>query len=360
MNTDINRIDHVTKDLMRSLAALQGDWVTIAMETHVSGPQTNQGPIHFGNQVNDAEQLLAERGTSDEVVEEIIARMRRLGSDYDFWQRQTGGLVYLVSAGDERIFRLPTVAREHLSVGDSPDISVLVPHVLEDTRFRVLALSADQARLFEGTINSFSAVEAEAVPASYDEAFGHKERQHQLQHTTHRDSQQYHGHGGDSRAVENAVTRYFRAVSDGLTRYLRDVPAAPLLLASVPANVAAFREISSIQDLLDDSVSGNHDDTPPHELHESAWPIVHASHALPVDQSADRLAAALGRGEALTDVADIQAAAQEGRVAELFVDPSAAVPSGAVEDAIRQVLLTGGDVHALPDGADLPAAIVRY
>ena len=87
---------------------------------------------------------------------------------------------------------------------ENPALAVLVPYVAEDTRFRVLTLSADSVRLLEGTINSLGEADLGPIPADCDSIFGHVENQEHLQHSSSRDGSPYHGHASDVCATPNA------------------------------------------------------------------------------------------------------------------------------------------------------------
>lgn len=359
-NQMIDYTDQVSGAELKRLAGLEGAWVTITMPTHRTGAETRQDPIRFRNLSAAALQELADLGVADASIEAISATLDEMGRDHDFWQHQTGGLVVAASPDEQVIFRLGGAVGESAAGDHWPRLAQLVPSVADDSRFRVLVLSAESVRLLEGTLNSLGELDLGPIPADYDEAFGHLEQQKHLQHSTHPSGSQYHGHGAGSTAASNAITRYLRAVAAGLDERLRGEPTAPLVLAGSNEITGEFRQISGRPEIIDQTLSGSHQQTPLHELHEAAWPLVVEAHSLGGDEANDRIAAAWSRDEALLDVTEIIRAAEQARVSDIFIDPDTE-PSDQVEQALRLTLQTGGAVHALaqPQGRAL-AALLRY
>lgn len=358
MTHQIDHIDQITLDQLRQLASAEGTWVTITMPAHRVGTETRQNPIRFRNLANQALTALESIEGADR--DAIETRLDRISRDYDFWQHQTGGLLALISADEEVLFRLPEAVTETATADSWPRLAPLVPFIADDTLFRILVLSADQVRLLEGTINSITELELAQIPASYDDAFGHVERQRHLQHSTHPDGSRYHGHGGGSTPSANALTRYLRAVASGLDQQLRDQPKAPLVLAGAAEVTGEFRQISGQQTILDKTLTGAHQTTADHELHEQVWPLVAQTRTLPLDKATERINAAWSRDEALIDIHEITKAAEQGRVSDIFLDPESQ-DDPAIEHALRLTLQMGGQAHTLQQSQSwAAAALLRY
>lgn len=358
MTDQIDCVNAVNLEELRQLAKQDGAWVSISMPTHRTGADTRQDPIRFRNLSSQALGQLAELGVEQTTHERIEQQLTTLGRAHEFWQHQTGGLVVLTSADEQYSFRLPSAVAERAVASIGPALSALVPFVDDDTRFRVLTLSADSVRLLEGTINSLGEVDLGPIPATYDDAFSHVEQQKQLQHSSHPSGTQYHGHGGD--ASGNATTRYLRAVAAGLDQRLRDEPPAPLLLAGMASLASEFRQISGQPKILDETLTGSHDKTPAHEMHEPAWAIVQAAHTLPLDQANDRINQAWSNDQALLDLTEIVRAAGAGRIDSLFLADGAAADDERIEEALRLTLQMGGEAHTLLDPERRVAALLRY
>lgn len=361
MTAQLDYVDVVSLTELRRLSKRdKEDWVAISMPTHRTGAATRQDPIRFRNLANEALGQVDARQTDASVRSAIAAQLEDITDDHDFWQHQTGGLVVLVSGGDQVVFRVPSPVAARSFVDDGPALAVLVPFIAEDTMFRVLALSSDSVRLLEGTVNSLGELDLGPIPADYETAFGHIEMQKQLQQSRRADGSRFHGHGGGGEAASIATTRYLRAVAAGLDERLRGEPKVPLLLAGMTSLAAEFRQISEQPKILAETLTGSHDKTPVHELHEQAWQIVHAAHAVPLDEANDRINAAWAREQALLDVTEILRAADQGRIDSLFVTADAAAEDPRVEQAVRLTLQMGGEVHALEQADRRVAALLRY
>lgn len=365
MTTQIDYVDHVSLAELRRLARQEGSeadgtaWVTISMPTHRTGAATRQDPIRFRNLASQALEQLNARQVDSAVRAAITAELDEIAADHEFWQHQTGGLVVLTSGTEHVIFRLPVAVAPRSIVDDGPALAVLVPFIADDTLFRILTLSSDSVRLLEGTISTLGELDLGPIPADYETAFGHIEMQRQLQSRSS-ESLRFHGHGGGSEAANIATTRYLRAVAAGLDERLRGELKAPLLLAGMTSLAAEFRQISDHPKILAETLTGSHDKTPAHELHGPAWQVVHAAHAVPLDEANDRIHVAWAREQALLDVTEILRAAGEARIDSLFIAPDAALDDPRIEQAVRITLQMGGEVHPLEQADRRIAALLRY
>ena len=373
-------IDPVTREDLQELAqAGEGTRVSIYLGTHRSGPETLKDPIQLRNLLDRAVALGAQ--------EEVLAPMRELLGDDDFWQHQGDGLALFGAPGLFRSFRLPVEVPEQVNVSDSFRVRPLVPLVSDHDNFRILALSQHAVRLFDADRYRVEELDLDGVPRSMDEALAYDDDTPRV-HRAGGGGHNFHGHGAEEEQGNAELERFFRAVDHGLhERY--GVTGTPLVLAAVGHYQRVFATVSTAHtNVLDEVVEGNPERRSPQELHSAAWEIANRFLANDGRRAAwRRFGDASGTGLTATDLSTVVLSAAVGRVDTAFVAPGSPVlgsydvdtstvrvagsdgPSDEfrvdlVDEAVLQTLNHGGSVMSvdatdLPDGCDV-AALLRY
>jgi hypothetical protein len=378
--TSLSAIDPITREELHELAqAGVGTRVSLYMTTHRSGPETLQGPVQLRNLLDRAEELGADG--------ELLAPMRELLDDDDFWQHQSEGLALFSAPGFFRRYRLPVEVPEQVDVSESFRVRPLVPLVSDNDTFRILALSLHAVRLFEADRYRIEELDLEGVPTSVAEALAYDDdypRVHRAGGAGHN----FHGHGAEEEPDKAEAERFFRAVDHALHEKY-GVTGTPLVLASVAHHQPVFAAVSTAHThVLDEVVEGNPERTSPQDLHAAAWEIANRFFADDGRRTAwQRFQDASGTGLTATDLSTVVLSSAVGRVDSIFVAPgppilgtydvdtSAVKVAGSdgpsdehrvdlVDESVLQTLAHGGsfmsvDATDLPDGCDV-AALLRY
>jgi hypothetical protein len=378
--TSLSAIDPLTREDLHELAQVgDGTRASVYMTTHTSGPETLQGPVQLRNLLDRA----AELGADDE----LLAPMRELLDDGDFWQHQSEGLALFAAPGFFRRYRLPVEVSEQVDVSNSFRVRPLVPLISDNDTFRIIALSQHAVRLFEADRYRIEELDLDGVPTSVDEALAYDDdfpRMHRAAGGGH----SFHGHGGEEEGDKAEIERFFRAVDHALHEKY-GVTGTPLVLASVAHHQPVFASVSTAHThVLDEVVEGNPERTSPQDLHAAAWEIANRFLANDGRRAAwQRFQDASGTGLTATDLSTVVLSAAVGRVDTVFVAPGPPIlgtydvdtstvrvagtdaPGEAhrvdlVDEAVLQTLAHGGsfmsvDTTDLPDGSDV-GALLRY
>jgi Bacterial archaeo-eukaryotic release factor family 3 len=289
------------------------------------------------------------------------------------------GLVLYCAPGFHRRYRVPLPIVEEVAVGVSFRLRPLLPLLAGDGHFFVLALSQNQVKLYEATRSTIAELPAGSMPASMAEALAHEDPERQLQfRSVGGETAQFHGHGAGGEVDKQTLERFFRAVDRGVVARLGDDPS-PLVLAAVAYYAPIYRSISRHPNVIDGCVEGSPECRSPVELHAEAWPLAEPVLAVARQRAFGRLRDA-PTARVATALADVLAAAREGRVDTLIVslgppmwghvDPGSgavAVTDGPSEDlldrAIADTLLNAGTAFVV-DANDLQhsgaAALLRF
>jgi hypothetical protein len=394
-------MDILDRQELERLGTKEDGWhVSIYMPTHRASDEIQQDPIRLKNLLTSAEDKLQARGLRRPEIDSILEPGFALLDDHIFWRRQSDGLAVLAAQDTFHTYRLPFAFEEQVVISPKFYTKPLLPILSSDGRFFVLALSQSEVRLLQGTRYTVGEVDLENVPESLAEALRLDDPEARLQfHTTTGPGHgkggaptagtggerraAFHGTGAPSDDDKERTLRYFQLVDAGLEEMLAG-QRVPLVLAGVDYLLPLYREASSYDDIVEESIEGNPEQLSAKELHQGAWRLVQPRF-LEEQEEAIRLYHQLaGSDRASGELDETVSAAHYGRVATLFVpvdlqrwgtfdassnrvDIHEEMQPGDVELldlAAVHTLINGGTVYAVDSGhvpGDGPlAALLRY
>lgn len=382
-------MDLLTRSDIQSLAVSEADGmhVSLLMPTHRYGSGVQADQVQWKNLVSGMEALLLQEMRRSQ-VDALLAPARELQGDSLAWQSMGDGLAMFLTPGQHRMVRIPASLPTLATAGERFVTGPLMRLLSGDAHFLLLAISQGHVRLMDGSRHTVRQIELDDVPTQMSDVVepeGPRSDAMARSLSGGRGGRSvFYGHGaGDDDAKKDDLMRFLREMAAGLHDVLAG-QTAPLVLVGLEQNVAAYREVNTYANVLDDSVLRNPDDLSGDELHQLAWPIVEAR------LRAER-GATIGRyhdmsgGDRVSDSLElISDAAAQGRVDTLFMHTNpwcwervagSEVPvvrlgqddrfaDCETEDkAAADTLAFGGMVHAtsqeVSEGAEV-AAILRF
>lgn len=148
----------------------------------------------------------------------------------------------------------------------------------KNKEFYVLAVSQNDVRFLECTLDSVKRINIENLPKNLSEVMGNDYIEKQLQsHSSTGQSDRaskaiYHGHGTGSDHHKDNILHYFQKIDKGLHEFLRS-KKSPLIIFSVDYLQPIFRGANSYQNLLNECIDGNPDKLSEKEIHAKSIPI---------------------------------------------------------------------------------------
>jgi len=354
-------IDLISTDDVRRLGSVAGPCVSVYMPTHQHGAETRQGAVRLRNLVAKAVDDLTRADIPVDEADELLAPLRSLIDDGEFWQHQSSGLVLFAAPGFFTYRRLPLDVVESVTVGTTFRVVPLVPLLSGDGRFFVLALSQNSVRLFDADRFRIGELDLGPVPTSIAEALAHEDPERELQvRAGGGGTALFHGHGAGDEVDKQRVERFIRAVDAGLSERIGDADR-PLVLASVAYYLPILKSVSTYPTIMDAVVEGNPDHRTAEELHAAAWPVVEQRFTAESARAAERYREARGTGKAIDDVDQVFEAAVTGRVEALILTDGGPIDQ-RVDRSVLDTLAHGGRVLAGSENlTERPlAALLRY
>jgi hypothetical protein len=355
------------------------------------GREQQQDPIRLKNLLAEAETKLLATGLRRPEVQKLMQPAEELLWNRDFWQHQGNGLAIFLTTNFHKVYRLPAEFDELLMTGTSFYIKPLLPCLGRGIKFYVLAVSLNNIRLFEGDADTMSELTLHFA-TSMSEALGMDDPEKYLNMHSGSISMGegkggagvFHGHDPADEDKKN-ILRFFQMVNQGLNDLLEET-TIPMILAGVDYLLPIYREASSYDNLLEDTIPGNPDREALKGLHERAWKIVKPIFEESQKKAFEKYQQLHGQGSnlATSDLKAVVKAARFGQIETLFVPLGsqkwgrfdaennkvllAKEPGSENEDlfdlAASETILNSGQVFAVPPeqmpGKAEIAAILRY
>jgi hypothetical protein len=379
------------EQLTRLSQQFQDPSLSIFLPTHRAGEETKKGPIRFKNLLREAELSLRAKGLGPREASALLQPAQALLADGLFWQYQREGLAVYLASDDFHLYHLPFRLPELLIVARGYYVKPILPLFTANGHYYILALSQQAVRLFEGTRHTVGQIDLPPnTPASLDEAFTLNDPETQLRFYASGSGDDprsgvFHGQGPGEEANKERIERYLNLVDAGLTTSFQGAQA-PLVLAGVDYLLPIYRHVSNYAHIMPTGITGSPEQLRPEELQAQAWPIVEPYFREVLDLALEQFQQLAGTGRATDNLAEVIAAAFQGRVDKLMVADDAEVwghfepDTGQVthyqaqqsqEDdvalldfAAMQTLQKSGHVYVLSQ-AEMPtrspaAAVLRY
>lgn len=388
----------ITRDELETLLNTPVDpAVSIYTPTNLPSLAIRQDSIRLGNQVDDVHNRLSAMGWRSRDADALVAPIRKLLENDEFWKNNTQGLAIFLGAGQEpRIWRMPIPVEELVIVGSCFHIAPLLPLFEADDGFYVLSLSARRTKLFRASRHSMCEVPDTGLPQGVDATVADSTDYQQSVHANPNSSVRggLGGLGGEPGAVparQSIGDSPEEARKGEMLHYLEKLASAvdekcaklqsPIVLAAGPEIAGNFRARSTCRTLWPETLEINPDGLDAGELHRRAWALVEPRMAGKLDAVIDRFNRS---SRTSVEPAELLKAASGGRVDTLILAEgehlwgrfdaagdrveSHQEPEITDDDlldlAARQTLLNGGDVKIVardqvPHGAMI-AGIMRY
>ncbi|WP_176404643.1 hypothetical protein [Actinomadura sp. BRA 177] len=286
--------------------------------------------IAWRNLLTGTESVLSQQGMRAPDIAELLAPAWDLHKDEVAWRYMSDGLALFLRPGWHRSFRVPVGLPEVGAVGDRFIIGPLLRIIASDRHFLLLALSQQQIRVLDASMQRVDELELRDVPTSLREVIEPPEaRSDTMARLTSGGAggpgrrAVFYGHAAAEKHHQKEEARQFLLrVNEGLREYLgdQDLPMVPMGLDYL---VAMYREVNTYPHLTEESVLHNPDRLSPEELHAAAWPVIESIADRQAGEALDRFADLHGTGYASADPGKIEQAAEQGRVDTLLLGDQA-------------------------------------
>lgn len=354
----------------------QAGSISIIMSTHEAGPEVQQNAIRFKNLVSRVTQHLVDDGQSQSDIKQRLEPLHELQRDEDFWQHRTSGLALYFS--DEAEIGLITIdlhrsPSEFAMVSDQFYLVTSVLDAVSQQAHLVLALTWEEARLYQASQASLESVKNDQFPVALRDVVLPPDPEEQLQFRTQSTGSggtMFHGQGEGEAMIKSDRHRFLSEVGKRL-KSIRDEKSPPLVIVGTRDVLGEFTKASKVEsshhiEMSPDSVSNS-------QFAEKILMHLERAHNAKTDGKAviDKLETAVAQNRGSHTAEQIVEAVNSGRVDCLLIEQRVGyAPSQLKSEVLSQIntaligtLQTGGRVVGCSDnslGALPMAAIFRY
>jgi hypothetical protein len=301
--------------------------VSIYMPLHsAEGSAARQDPVRLKNLLSDAEDQLRALDADLREAEELLAPLRAQAETSAFWKQDGAALAAFLAPGFKRTFFVGTALPEKLSVDTRFHVAPLIPALAQSGRFYVLQLSENNNRLILCEGDKIAAVELAGAPASLNDSMMLEDRENQLQMHSAGSPQSglaagaFHGGGNWNDYEKEQIPLYVKQINDAIVTMLSE-DQAPLLVATEERMFAFYKSASTYPNFVAQPLLGSFEDFTPQAIAQQAWPLAEPHVVAGAQQKLARMRQVAGTEKGVMDPVQVVAAAVNGRIDTLFIDP---------------------------------------
>ncbi|NLL61330.1 MAG: hypothetical protein GX240_00875 [Candidatus Atribacteria bacterium] len=321
-------MEEVTKKVIEELISEKEEpCISVYMPTRAAASvEVKQMSIQLKNLLSSVKKDLLDKrylqypGSRD--IDALLKPATDLLGDMAFWQNQKEGLAIFLNSENFHYYRLNKSVPESFLVSKYVNVMPLIPEVLLNNVYYVLALSKNKNRIFSGIGSHIEQLEIEGMPESkkvISQNTGSEKSISRHIAGSKGAGTIFHGAGEIAAEQKEDLLTYFRQIDQALNKYLDKKEKSPLIVMSVKDIFAMYSEINSYPYLLKESIEGNPDETPPDIIAKSAFPIISKYFDNQIDGIDETYHNLKGTGKTSTHLEEIVSAAHFSRIEQLLV-----------------------------------------
>lgn len=319
-------VKEVTKKVIEKLIEEKNDLcISVYMPTRAAASsEVKKMPIQLKTLLNNVKKKLSEDHNLDtRDIDKLLKPVTDLIGDRVFWQNQKQGLAIFVNSNHFSYYRLPSELPEIATVSEYFNIIPLIPEVMFNKTFYVLALSRNYNSILRCTKGSVERIEVDGVPESIQEILQYDETEKTLQyHSSGGESAIFHGQGVVDDGKREELLQYFRMIDQGLNKYLNPrnkKNKIPLIVMCVKELFPLYKEINTYSYLLETNVEGNPDDLSADLIKNRALEVVSGYFHNQIDNINKLYHDLKGTGKTSTQLEDIVSASVFSRIENMLI-----------------------------------------
>lgn len=326
-------MDQFKKEDFENLSKARNTFcVSIYLPTHTAGAEVNKSMdrISFKNKVQVVKEQLEALGHKS--ITNFLAPAYGLIDDISFWKEQANGLAVFMTSDMFKVYRLPITFPDLSLVGNSFELTHLLPLLTTDDTFYTLLLSLKGVRFF--TNNSFGYQELDVsgyMPHGLEEILEYYEfnKDYQVKQPhiggqrgpngpSHFKSNEGVNGGAPQDKSYKYVEEYLHDVDKGIMQLLNESDK-PLIVAAVDNIYGEYRKMTHYKFVEENAIFGNPDAITDREIYEKALKIAQPVLDKGKRRAIEKYGAWAGTGKTSYDLETILNAAIDGRIETLFL-----------------------------------------
>ena len=325
-------MDILRKDDIRKLSENKNHpSVSIFIPTHKEWNEMNKDMTRYKNQLSKAKKILA-KGMREKELINFLRPAKELLDNSEFWNHQDLGLAIYFNKDEFKTFRLPVRVEEFLYVSSVYYIKPLLPVLIGNGRFFLLAFDQKKTRLYECSKYTIKELNIPDTMTSLDEMLEYYDTERSLQfHSGIRQASTrgkgrkcgavFHGQGTGSDETEHKknLLDFAHIVNSGVHKLLKD-ENAPLIITAVEYLIPIYKKANSYPHLYEKHLPLNSEEFKKEHLREKAWELIKPFFEKESKKAFSMYEQFSGNGKASSNLGEIIRASLGNRIEYLWVD----------------------------------------
>src|SRR5690554_598334 len=292
--------------------------ITIILNTHRTTPDNQKDKIVLKNLVAETEKRLLEN-TDKRVATNLIERVKELESSIDH-TLNLESLILFVNEDVSEFVRLPMKVEDRVIIDKTFATRDLMRTLHLNSRYYVLVLGQDKARLIEAFNDKVIKEVGKPFPFENKQLFGLSKQE-----------------AGNSALLKDRMAEYYNQL-DKHVNEIRKESGLPVLIATDEQNYHEYLKTADHKDTIYQTfLGGNRLEDKDAAIVKDAWEIIKAYVTERNNKRKSKLDTAVGTGKYLSDMNDIWRAIKEGKVQTVFVEQGLFRPALLKNDEIEVV-----------------------
>lgn len=252
--------------------------VSIYMPLKISAKGRGENRIRLQNLIKSAEKQIIAGGGEKDFAKQMLAPATELANDGIFWRTTAapGLALFITPPQIFRYFELPDAIEEKISVESGFHLDPLREIMGKNRDFYLLVSSKNNLSLYLGRNGKLEKQNVPNLPKSIESLLPDKKYEKNLEShgtTPGGKMEMMHGQGGKKDDQKILIERYFKIANTALVKFLAK-RKEPLMFAGTENLFSIFRQTNSYRGLLNKSLQGNFDDTPPEIIFKKALDLL--------------------------------------------------------------------------------------
>lgn len=305
--------------------------VTLVLRTHRTHPENEKDSIKLKNMASETRQRL-EKEYSADIAKKLGDKLDALIAEIDI-RYNLEGLVLFVDEEHAEYVRLPIKLNDRISIDNTFTTRSLFRALNLETRYYLLILSKDKARLLRATTDYLEKEYSDPFPMETDKI-----------HIKTK---------GEDRASDKYLQiqqEYFNRVDKEVNK-IHNKESLPIYIATDSTNYAQYMLVADSPNRIYGQVALENREAKASNIVKEVWPIIREQTKKKLLDRKAELSKAVSSGKVLSDYAEIWQAIIAGRGQTLFVQEGLYQPARLKEDQVQ--LIEKADIHSPEDIDDI-------
>lgn len=345
-------IERLTQFSLKELADEPSGWCATFYLSNERESTSKSPSAGIENTIASFEDRLRDSGLPPPAIRSLTAPLRAARDDAGFRSPlgSAGSALFLSSQG-LRVFALGHAVADGFRLENRFWLAPLLRSGELDEQYLLLAVGADDTRLFSGSGKGLEAVDLPGLPPGLAAALNLGRPSGRAAEPSRRAGAASFSHGGDADRRQGDLRSYFRAVDRALQPMVRH-ETIPLVFAGVQYLFPVYRQVNTYPHLVETPLTGNPDRVGLASLRHEAERLSDTIRRRVAQVDFDRFRAEAEDRRLAASLGEVLAAARDGLIELLLFDRATSV-RGRYDERTQGVELTSEEHSSGTDLIDL-------